>query len=79
MGHNWYAKRTNYAVKNAHCAKQNALLHFPVTKTKNYFLIASVVSIRTYNYSPRWESNPQPQHYECCALPVELRGQYQNT
>lgn len=24
--------------------------------------------------SQRGESNSQPQHYECCALPVELRG-----
>jgi hypothetical protein len=23
--------------------------------------------------SQRWESNPQPQLYESCALPIELR------
>lgn len=23
--------------------------------------------------SQRWDLNPQPQHYECCALPIELR------
>ena len=24
--------------------------------------------------SPEWDSNPQPQHYKSCALPVELSG-----
>jgi hypothetical protein len=31
--------------------------------------------VRQASQSQRWESNPQPQHYECCALPVELRWQ----
>src|SRR5918995_6457445 len=26
------------------------------------------------SWSPEWESNPRPTHYECVALPTELSG-----